>query len=108
MRGGDVARRVQMGLDGGLREALVGREAVGHEAQAGVGLGGHEAGRQDAGHAARRQHRAAAADVAQRGRRAHQVLARQQPAPACRAHALLRAATHITKLITLTKYSTIF
>lgn len=83
MRGGDVAGRVQVRLNGGLREALVGSEAVGHEAQARVGLGGHEAGGQDARHAARVQHGAAAADVAQHGRRAHQVLARQQPAPAC-------------------------
>lgn len=86
MRGGDVPRSVQVRLYGGLREALVGREAVGHEAQAGVGLRGDQAGRQDAGHAARVQDRAAAADLAQRGRRPHQVLAGQEPAPTYNTH----------------------
>lgn len=70
MRGGDVPGRVQMRLYGGLREALVGREAVRHEAQARVGLRGHEARRQDARHARRVQHGATAADVPQHGRRA--------------------------------------
>lgn len=76
MRGSDVPGRVQVRLYGGLREALVGREAVGHEAQARVGLRGHQARRQDARHARRVQHAAAAADVAQHCRRAHQVLPR--------------------------------
>lgn len=64
MRGGDVPRRVQVRLYGGLREPLVGREPVGHEAQAGVGLGGHEARGQDARRAAAVQQRAAAAHLA--------------------------------------------
>lgn len=72
VRGGDVARRVQVRLDGGLGEAFVGREAVGHEAQARVGLGGHQAGRQHA----RSPRAAAAAQVFQRSRHLIQVLSR--------------------------------
>lgn len=83
VRGGDVPRRVQRAVQRVLREALVRREAVRHEAQRRLGLRGHEAGGQDAGHGGRRQHAAHAAQLAQRARRQRQVLARQQPAPAC-------------------------
>ena len=66
----------ELAVAGRLAEPLVGRELVGHEPQAGVGLHGDEAGGHDGGHVAR-----PLADLAQLLRRFLQGLATQQDTP---------------------------
>lgn len=81
VRGRDVTRRVQVGVDGSLREPLVGREPVGHESQGSRWLGTDQTRGEHARSATGAARRATATHLAKRRRCSLQVLTREQPVP---------------------------